>query len=129
MKKNTSIYTLGVFLIAAAVLTYGQSIDLSGTWMGETEIPDAFEPDEVTLILIKENGEYSGKVSDTMGMFDETDCEDIEFSDNKLTYNILAQTENGAMRIFVSMIVDGDTMAGQWEAEDGSTGEVTMEKK
>jgi hypothetical protein len=107
----------------------GQSIDLSGTWVGETVIPDAIDPDEITLVLAIENGEYSGKVSDSMGMFDDTECEDIEFMDNKLTFNIEANSDDGYMRIYVTLIVEGDTLSGHWENEDGSTGKATMRKK
>ena len=129
MKKTISIFSLTVFLIAAAGLMPGQSTDLSGTWVGETVIPDAIDPDEITMVLTKENGEYSGKVSDSMGMFDDTECEDIKFVDNKLTFNIEADTGEEYLRVFLSLIVEGDTMTGHWEAEDGSAGEAAMRKK
>jgi len=129
MKKTISIFALTVFLIAAAGLMSGQSTDLSGTWVGETVIPDAIDPDEITMVLTKENGEYSGKVSDSMGMFDDTECEDIKFVDNKLTFNIEANTGEGYMRISVTLIVEGDTLSGMWEDEEGSTGKSTMRRK
>ena len=129
MKKTISIFALTVFLIAAAGLMSGQSTDLSGTWVGETVIPDAIDPDEITMVLTKENGEYSGKVSDSMGMFDDTECEDIKFVDNKLTFNIEANTGEGYMRIYVTLIVEGDTLSGNWEDEEGSTGKSTMRRK
>ena len=129
MKKTISIFALTVFLIAAAGLMSGQSTDLSGTWVGETVIPDAIDPDEITMVLTKENGEYSGKVSDSMGMFDDTECEDIKFVDNKLTFNIEANTGEGYMRIYVTLIVEGDTLSGNWEDEAGSTGKSTMRRK
>jgi hypothetical protein len=129
MKKITSISILILLLTLASGLMSGQSIDLSGTWIGETVIPDAIDPDEITMILAIENGEYSGKVSDSMGMFDDTECEDIEFIDNKLTFNIEANTGDGYMRIYVTLIVEGDTLSGHWEDEEGSTGKATMRKK
>lgn len=129
MKKTASVFILAVFLIAAAGLMSGQSTDLSGTWVGETVIPDAIDPDEITMVLTKENGEYSGKVSDSMGMFDDTECEDIKFVDNKLTFNIEANTGEGYMRIYVTLIVEGDTLSGNWEDEEGSTGKSTMRRK
>ena len=129
MKKTASVFILAVFLIAAAGLMSGQSTDLSGTWVGETVIPDAIDPDEITMVLTKENGEYSGKVSDSMGMFDDTECEDIKFVDNKLTFKIEANTGEGYMRIYVTLIVEGDTLSGNWEDEEGSTGKSTMRRK
>lgn len=129
MKKITSISILILLLTTASGLMSGQSTDLSGTWIGETVIPDAFDPDEITMVLIKENGEYSGKVSDSMGMFDNTDCEDIKFADNKLTFNIEADTGEGYMRVYITLIVEGDTLSGHWEDEDGNTGKSTMRRK
>jgi hypothetical protein len=129
LKRITSIWILTFLLTSATGLMSGQSIDLSGTWVGETVIPDAIDPDEITLVLAIENGEYSGKVSDSMGMFDDTECEDIEFMDNKLTFNIEANSDDGYMRIYVTLIVEGDTLSGHWENEDGSTGKATMRKK
>jgi hypothetical protein len=32
------------------------------------------------------------------------------------------------MAVYITLKVDGDTMTGQWETEDGNTGEVIMEK-
>lgn len=130
MKKFTLIYVLAVFVLAAASgLMFGQSVDLSGTWLGETEVPDAIEPDGMTLVITKEDGEYSAKISDTMGMLENTECEDIEFAENKLTFNIEVNTGEEFMTVYLTLKVEGDTMTGYWEAEDGSTGPVEMTKK
>ncbi|MGD2294909.1 MAG: hypothetical protein PVF22_03650 [Candidatus Aminicenantes bacterium] len=130
MKKITSIFTLTFFvLVLVSGLALTQSVDLSGTWVGETEVPDEIEPDELTLVLKKENGEYTGKMSDSMGMLEETDCEDIEFKDNKLTFNIEVNTGMEYLRVYLTLTVEGDTMTGYWEAEDGSGGAVEMKKK
>ena len=130
MKKAISIFALAAFvLVTASGLVYGQEVDLSGTWIGETEVPDAIDPDEMTLVLKKENGEYTGRITDSMGMLDNTECEDIEFKDNKLTFNIEVDTGTEYLRVYLTLKVEGDTMTGYWEAEDGSTGAVEMKKK
>ena len=130
MKKTASFMALILFLFAAATgFSMAQDIDLSGTWIGETEVPDAIDPDEMTLVLKKENGEYSGKITDSMGMLDNTDCEDIEFKDGKLTFNIEVNTGAEYLRVYLTLKVDGGTMTGYWEAEDGSTGPVELTKK
>jgi hypothetical protein len=33
------------------------------------------------------------------------------------------------MIVYITLEVDGNTMTGQWQTEEGDTGEVTMEKK
>ena len=130
MKKMTSFMAL-ILLVLAAVsgLSLAQGVDLSGTWVGETEVPDAIEPDELTLVMNKENGEYTGKITDSMGMLDNTECEDIVFTDGKLTFNIEVNTGEAYMRVYLTLTVDGNTMTGYWESEDGGTGPVKMEKK
>ncbi len=130
MKKFNMIFMLTVLVLGtAAGLMFGQSVDLSGTGVGETEIPDEIEPDGMTFVITKEDGEYSARISDTMGMLDNTECEDIEFVENKLTFNIAVETENGMMTVFLTLKVEGDTMTGFWESDDGGTGSVEMTKK
>lgn len=130
MKKITLFFTLTVLVLAAASgLMFGQSVDLSGTWVGETEVPDAIEPDEMTLVITKEDGEYSAKISDSMGMLDNTECEDIEFKENELTFNIEVNTGEEFMTVYLTLKVEGDTMTGYWESDDGSIGSVELTKK
>lgn len=130
MKKITLLFTLTVFVLAAATgLMFGQSVDLSGTWVGETEIPDAIEPDVMTLVITKEDGEYSAKISDSMGMLINAECEDIEFKENELTFNCGVDTGEEFMTVYINVKVEGDTMTGFWETDDGSTGSIELTKK
>jgi hypothetical protein len=130
MKKINLFFTLAVFVLAAASgLMFGQSVDLSGTWVGETEVPDAIEPDELTLVITNENGEYSAKISDAMGMLNNTECEDIEFKDSELTLKFEVDTGEEFMSVYITLKVEGDTMTGFWESDDGSTGSVELTKK
>ncbi len=130
MKKINMILMLTVLVLGtAAGLMFGQSVDLSGTWVGETEIPDEIEPDGMTLVITKEDGEYSGKMSDTMGMLDNTECEDIEFVEGKLTFNMEVNTGEEFLTVYITLTVEDDTMTGFWESDDGGTGSVEMTKK
>lgn len=130
MKKITVVSTLAVFVLAAASgLMIAQDVDLSGTWVGETEVPDAIEPDGMTLVITKEDGVYSAKISDTMGMLENTECENIEFAENKLTFHIAVNTGEEYLTVYLTLKVEGDSMTGYWEADDGSTGAVEMTKK
>lgn len=106
------------------------NVDLSGTWVGETEVPDAPEPDKVTLVLKQVDGEYEGTVTDSLGMADEADCEDIELDGNKLTMNFEIINPDGEyIRIYVTMTVEGDTMKGYWESEDGNSSSMELTKQ
>jgi len=130
MKKVTVFFALAVFVLAATSgLMFGQSVDLSGTWVGETEVPDAIEPDEMTLVITKEDGEYSAKISDSMGMLENTECEDIEFIENTFTFNCEVNTGEEFLTVYITLKVEDDTMTGFWEVDDGSTGPVELTKK
>jgi hypothetical protein len=112
-----------VFLMVfMAWMAFGADIDLSGTWKGETEVPDAPEPDKITLVLKKDNSGYVGKFSDSLGMADEVECEDIELKGNELTMNFIVTNLDGDyVRIYTKATVEGNTMTGYWESEDGNS--------
>jgi len=130
MKKVTPIYVLAVLvLVVTSGLMFGQSVDLSGTWVGETEVPDAIEPDGMTLVITKEDGEYSAKISDAMGMLENTECEDIEFVEDKLTFNIEVNTGGEYLTVYLTLKVEDNTMTGFWESDGGETGPVELKKK
>ena len=68
MKKITSILSLLAFLLTLSYgISFCQEVDLSGTWEGTTEVPDSPEPDQITLVLEKIDGEYSGTFTDSLG--------------------------------------------------------------
>jgi hypothetical protein len=55
--------------------------------------------------------------------------EDLEFKDNKLTCNFLVNTGQSNLRVNMTLTVEGDKMKGNWEAEDGSSGSVELERE
>ncbi|UCC39864.1 MAG: hypothetical protein JSV96_19160 [Candidatus Aminicenantes bacterium] len=129
MRKTTSFMTLFVFLLVfSSGISFSQEVDISGTWKGETEVPDAPEPDKLTLVIEKIEGGYTGTITDSMGMLQEEKCEDIELKDNTLTLNFNVFTGEEYMRDYVTMTVKGDKMSGYWESEDGGSGEVELER-
>ncbi|MFC2167408.1 hypothetical protein ACFLRW_00335 [Acidobacteriota bacterium] len=130
MKKVMMIYALTILVVGAASgFIFCQSVDLSGTWVGETEVPDAIEPDEMTLVIAKEAGEYTAKISDAMGMLENTECEDLEFVENKLTFNCEVNTGEEYLTVYITLKVEDIEMTGYWESEDGGTGPVELRKK
>lgn len=129
MKTKTSILTLSMFfLVMTSGFVFGFQTDISGTWVGETEIPDQ-GTDEMTLVIEKSDGDYAATISDSFGMLMDTECEDLEYKDNTLAFNISIFDGYSDMTVYITLKVDGDTMTGHWETEDGNTGEITMEKQ
>lgn len=130
MKKAASFLSLALFILAICNgILLCQQVDLSGTWIGETEVPDAFEPDKVTLILEKTNGQYTGTVTDSMGMALEAELEDIEFENNELKANFIIFDGYEYTRIYFVLTVEGDTMKGRWESEGGDSAPIELQRQ
>lgn len=129
MRRMAPIFASLVFILALGVGTvHSEEADLSGKWVGTTEIPDAPETDEVTLILEKENGQYSGTVSDSLGMVTDAVIEEVEFKDNTLTFNFTTFDGYEYLKVYITLKVEGDTMTGYWETDDGSSAPIELKK-
>jgi len=130
MKKIKSILVLFAFLLVFGCgISFGQVIDLSGTWVGETEVPDMVEPDGLTLVIEKVDGEYHGTISDSMGMLEDAECMDLELEENELTFNFEVFTGAEYMTVYVTLTVEGDEMSGYWETADGDSAAIDLKRK
>jgi hypothetical protein len=128
MRKFTSILACVAFLfVLFSGFSFCSSDDISGTWVGETEIPEQ-GTDEMTMVLEKAGDTYTAILSDSFGMLVDTEAEDLEYKDNVLTFNFAIYDGYSSMTVYITLKVDGDTMTGQWETTDGGTGEINMEK-
>jgi hypothetical protein len=129
MRKLTSILAVFAFIFAlSSGFAFCLADDISGTWVGETEVPDQ-GTDELTLILEKAGDGYTAAISDSFGMLMEAECEALEDTDNVLTFNFSSSEGYSTMTVDITLEVDGNIMTGQWEVEEGDTGAINMEKK
>jgi hypothetical protein len=130
MKKTASALTLFAFLLVLSCgMSFSQQADLSGTWVGPTEVPDAVEPDILTLVLKKEEGKYSGTITDSMGMLQDTEIENVEFKDNTLTFTFQVDAGGAYLTVHTSLTVKGDKMSGYWETDEGDSSPIELERK
>ena len=130
MKKTVSILSLLAFvMVLFNGAAFCQKVNLSGTWIGETEVPEGLEPDKVTLVLEKTNGEYTGNVTDSMGMAVKAELEDIEFEDNELTAHFMIFDGFENVRIYFRLTVEGNTMKGFWESESGDSAVIELHRQ
>ena len=130
MKKTASILSLvafSIFLFNGAV--FSQEVNLTGKWIGETMVPDETEPDQVTLVLEKTNGEYIGKVTDAFGYAMDSELDDIKFENNELTANFLIFDGTQYSRVYFTLTVEGDTMKGFWESEGGDSATIELHRQ
>ena len=130
MKKLTSILTSAAFLL---VLFNGavfcQRVDLTGTWLGETQVPDEIEPDKVTLVLQRTNGEYTGKVTDAFGFAMESELQDVKFEDKKLTANFFIYDGEAYVKISFTLTLEEGKLKGEWKSEEGDSAPIELHKK
>jgi hypothetical protein len=130
MKKLTSILTLSSFLL---VLFNGsvfcQRINLTGTWVGETQVPDEIEPDKITLVLQRTEEGYTGKVTDAFGYAMESELQEVKFEDNKLTGHFYIYNGEEYVKISFTLTFEEGKLKGEWKSEEGDPVPVTLERK
>jgi hypothetical protein len=129
MERGAFSILLSAALMISGSPAFSQSLDLSGTWVGETAIPDVPDKDQVTLVLTKEGESYSGNVTDSMGMAKESPLEKVEFKDNTLTAEFVIFNGEEYVRILLTLKVSGERLVGQWESADGESGPLDLERK
>jgi hypothetical protein len=130
MKKAVSTLSLLALLLPLFPgISFCQQVDLSGTWLGTAEVPNMAEPDKLTLILEKKEKGYSGTLSDSMGMIQNSELKAVEFKDKTLSFIFSANTGQEFLNVSAILTVEGDKMNGSWQTEDGSSGEVKLERK
>lgn len=125
MKLKLLIWILAFFAVISALFAVAD-LDVSGTWIGKAVVPDGTE-DELTVILNKANGNYTGTVVDAMGLIVlGTEFKDITFVQNELKANF--PLANGTLISF-RLKFEGDKMSGEWMDPQGTTGTLEFVKK
>jgi len=124
VKSKVGFFCFLAVFLAAAGISQAQNAYISGTWLGRTEVPEMPEMDEVTLVLVRENNIYFGTISDSQGIVEETECEDLVFKDGTLSFHF--DVFNGYSTVTVTMMlkVEGDTMTGEWKTDEGMSGTI-----
>jgi len=64
-----------------------------------------------------------------MGFAEEAELKDIEFKENTLTFNFTIYDGFEYMQVYSTLTVDGNKMSGNWETEDGNSGQIELVKK
>jgi hypothetical protein len=130
MKRTASLLAILAFLLTLSCgISFCQEVDLSGTWEGTTEVPDSPEPDKLTVVIEKIDGEYSGTINDSLGFAEDAEMEDIKFEGNTLTFNFTIFDGFEYSTVYATLTVEGNRMSGNWESEDGSSGPLELVKK
>jgi hypothetical protein len=130
MKKMTALIAVAsLFMFFAGGMIFAGEKDLVGTWIGETEVPDAPETDKITLVFAMTDGKLTGTFTDTLGFASEAPCEDIKYEDGSLSFHFDVSDGYSTFPIFCTLNVAGDSMTGYWENEEGQSAEVKLTRK
>jgi aminopeptidase N len=127
MKRNASIGTIFVLLAAlAGLLAYAAAPDITGTWIGKTEVPNA-GVDELTLVIKKTATGFTGTFSDTLAQVEkDAAITAVKLEGDDLNFNF-SLVDGTAMQ--AKLKVDGDKLAGTWGHPQGDVGTMTFERK
>jgi hypothetical protein len=119
-------------MIFAAASLSAQTPDISGTWVGDTELPNSTGTSHVTLILKKADASYSGTI--TLGSAKDAAIEKFAFEDED-TFNFEFVMPGGDDKIRVKVKLDiiddrlsGKKLMGGWAMEDGSYGSLDLQR-
>jgi len=129
MKHVTWMLFLGLLFMPAIAQLPAQDQDLSGTWVGSTAVPGMEERDNLTLVLKKDGSSYSGTLSDSMGMLTEAVLEKVKVDMGAISFEFLAQTGGGPVRIRSTLKASEGKLVGSWESEGGDTGALEFVRK
>jgi hypothetical protein len=102
--------------------------DISGTWEGTAEVPDAVDLDKLTMVLEKDGDSYSGTLTDTVGYANKTNLENVDFAEGKLSFSFQIFDGTSFQTIYVVLTVEGDKMSGSWENDQGESGNILLER-
>jgi hypothetical protein len=132
MKRVTILMFTALLMTFAATSLFGQTPDISGTWVGDTEIPNSTGTDHVTLTLKKADALYSGTI--TMARAKDAAIENFAFEDED-TFNFEFVMPSGTDKIRVKVKLDilndkvlGSKLMGSWAIEDGTYGSLDLQR-
>jgi len=129
MKRAAILFALLALGLVAQVAVSAQTpkpVDLTGTWIGKTDVPNQ-GPDEVTIVFRKIDNVYAGTIVDSLGMIArDTEMKDVELKGDELTLNF--PLVDGTT-ILCRLKVAGDKITGQWGHPEGDVGDFEFTRK
>ena len=129
MKKISAVWAMMALICLSSGAVLVVSSDITGTWVGETEVPDAMEADKLTMVISKKEGKYQGIISDTLGYASETEGDNFVLNENELSFSFDISDGYEVQVIYIKLKVDGESMTGYWENEAGEGAEISLVKQ
>ncbi|MGD0307880.1 MAG: hypothetical protein ABSC02_01215 [Acidobacteriota bacterium] len=129
MKSITILALAAIIATLAAGVLFGQNTDLSGTWVGETSVPNSTDKDGISLVLKKDGASYSGTMTDSMGMASGVSLENVKFENGTLSFQFYAGSSDQAVKISTTLKLSNDKLVGSWVSDQGDSSALELVKK
>jgi hypothetical protein len=113
---------------AAGVGAAARAADLSGTWVGVTQVPDLGE-DRLKLELKADGESYTGLVTDTAGIVVPNPITKVKVEGALLTFDIVVNNGSAEFPVHVSLKAEGDTLVGSWTTDEGLSAPMTLARQ
>ena len=128
MTKTKRILAAAALFGLAALTGFAQkTVDLSGTWVGKTEVPGVGMID-VTLVLEKTEKCWRGTIASDNQAVINGNLEVMDVTVEGENFSFVFPLADGAL-VLMKLVVAGDKMTGNWEHPSGSTGAMEFVKK
>ena len=128
MTRFRFVMVLVMLSVAAGVGAAARAADLSGTWVGVTQVPDRGE-DRLKLELKADGGSYAGLMTAESGIVVANPITKVKVEGALLTFDIVVNNGSAEFAVHVSMKADGDTLAGTWATDDGLSAPLTLTRQ
>ena len=118
---------VGLLLVFTLTFSFGEndSVPLTGTWIGEMELPGSPHPVHLTMVILRNSDDVSLKISDALGMIQNVASGRIQIARDSLEFPYMLPDGGGEYEwIRIELRRQGKSLVGQWEDEDGNLASV-----
>lgn len=129
LKLNMLWVITGVCIFLGLGWAQNQTPDLTGTWLGETIVPDSGQSDEVTLVLEKTDAGYKGTIFDSLGMVPEVEIKDVNVEGKTITFTFTATDGYETFLVTMTLTYEEGKLVGYWQIDDGPSGDIEFHKR
>ena len=128
MTRFRFVMLLVMLLATVVVGAAARAADLSGTWVGVTQVPGLGE-DRLKLELKADGAGYTGLMTDAAGIVVANPITKVKVEGALLTFDIVVNNGSAEFPVHVSMKADGDTLTGSWATDEGESAPLTLTRQ
>jgi hypothetical protein len=125
---SRSLMAFVMVIVCATAFAATRSADLSGTWVGVTQVPNVGE-DAIKLELKADGSSYSGVMSDSAGMVAPAPVTNLKLEGSALTFDISVNNGEATFPAHITLKADGDTLVGSWATDAGDSAPLTLARQ